>query len=183
MKRMIALSLGCSFLLTPYGVAQETLELPKLATTTVASEVSVPDAGMVRHRTSPQRTSREILASSNIMDQQCSRTEVDGVITYDIIHDNKPLKMVIRPGGAIEMTIVRNFDSRNASDLPAEFREVKARFDAFPTKTVDGSRVRLNLEIETTYSFPDADKLKESRADLYRVYNLHMRPPIVTLSK
>jgi hypothetical protein len=183
MKRIIALSLVCSFMFAHRATSQETVELPKLATTTIAPDVHVPDAGFVRHRSGPQKTSREILAASRVMDQQCSKTEVDGVITYDIIHDNKPLKMVIRPSGAIEITVVRMFDSRNANELRAEFPSLNTRLNAFPTKTDGNSRVRVNLEIETTYSFANAAKLKEKRIDLHRIYDRHTRPPLATWSK
>lgn len=183
MKRIIALSLGCSLLLTQCTMSQETVELPKLATTTGASDVHVPDANLVRHRSSPQKSSREILATFKVNDQRCSKTEVDGVITYDIIHDNKPLKIIVRPNGAIEMTVVRMFESRNADELRAEFPDLDTRLDALPKRLDGNSRIRIKLEIETTYSFANAAKLKKDRKDLYRIYNQHTRSPLVTWSK
>lgn len=183
MKRIVALTLGCSLILTHHAISQETVELPKFAATTVASDVHVPDAGFVQHRSSPQKSSREILEAPKVMDQRCSKIEVDGVTTYDIIHDNKPLKMVIRPNDTIEFTVVRMFDSWNADELRAEFPELNTRLNAFPTKIDNNSRIRMKLEIETTYSFASAAKLKESRADLHRIYDQQTRPPIVTRSK
>ena len=179
MKRIPVLSLSCLLMLSHYAHSQVMINLPILPPVTTPTGVHVPDGGLVRHNSAPRKSSREIIASTKAMDQQCSKTVVDGLITYDIIHDGKPLKLLLRPNGTIEMTIVRLFDIRNADELGTSHPLLAARFKEFPSKIGDNSRVRVNLEIETTHSFASASELEERRPDLYRIYNQHARPPII----
>ena len=92
--------------------------------------------------------------------------------------------MVIYPDGKIEMTVVRIFHNDDVDELRAEFPDVVMDFNAFPKTTEPNSRVRLNLEIETTYSFDDSNELEHKRPDLHRIHQQYTpRPPIITWSK
>jgi hypothetical protein len=162
---------------------QETIERPVLEVPKLAPNVHVPDAGFVRHRSHPIKTSREVLAAQRIEDRRCSKTVVDGVTTIDVIHDNQPLQMVIYPGGRIEITEVRSFSADNADELRESYPDLIMDFNSFPKTVEPNSRVRLNLQIETIQGFSGPVELETNRPDLHRVYLQHTRPPQITWSK
>ncbi len=149
----------------------------------LALHVHVPDAGLAMHRPSRIKTSREILAAQRIEDRRCSKTVVDGVTTFDLIHDNQPLQMVIYPGGRIEITEVRSFNADNADQLRESYPDLIMDFNSFPKSVEPNSRVRLNLQIETNHGFTGPVELETNRPDLHRLYLQHTRPPLITWSK
>ena len=169
---------------TPGGVrGQETRELPILEVADLAQEVHVPDAGPARHPLSRIKTSREILAAQRIEDRRCSKTVVDGVTTFDLIHDNRPLKMVIYPAGRIELTEVRIFNADNAEQLREAYPDLIMDFNSFPKIVAPNSRVCLSLQVETNHVFSGPVELEKNRPDLHRVYLQHTRPPLIMWSK
>ena len=171
MTRLLAF-LCFSILMTDCLRGQDAIELPRFAETTIQSTVHVPDGGRHFFRfpfsSSISRTAREIL-TPRVEDQCCSRRVIDGITTYDIIHDNKPLTIEFHLNGNIEITVVRTFAPNDVEALRTDFPDLAMHFSDFPTTASPDSRVRLSLEIETTHSFTDLSELEQKRPDLHRI--------------
>ena len=152
---------------TAFG--QVTSEPP---TTQKEPQVSVPDAGFVRHR-SRTRTSRDILANAlpaHLQNSICSKKVADGTTKYDIIHDSKPLSITIAENGTIEIKLIRRYTRDDIDELKSKHPELAKQVSDFPT-TVDGKAiVGLSFEIETLYTANSADELRTNHPNVHAIF-------------
>ncbi len=168
------------------AIAQDNSELPTFALPMLkVSNISVPDAGFVRHR-SRTRTSYEILANalpSHMNNSVCSKEIADGRTTYDIIHDSKPLAITIDDEEKLEVMMIRHYNRDDIDQLKLEYPELARQVSAIP-KTIDGNPiVALSLDIKVTVTAKNADELKANHPDVYSIFARYTKPSLVIQSK
>lgn len=153
-----------------------TLTLPTFVLTQPTTTVFVPDGGKTHwdaRRNRRSLTSKELLARttlpSYLRSHVCSRTKADGKTTLDIVHEFKPLKIVVFDDGRIEITIVRHYDDSNRDDLESEHPEIAMHINAFPTNSPGNGQVQLSLDIETTVSVDSIEQLKAEHGELHNI--------------
>ncbi len=102
-------------------------------------------------------------------------TTESGAKTYNFVHDGKRGKISINADRSVDVTIVNHFDENNLDELRQLHPKIADNFERFPKPSDDSVRIRLSLDIETTYSAMNEGQLENLYPKAYQIYAEHAK--------
>jgi len=137
--------------------------------------VFVPDAGLIRN-VSKRKSSQQILKSAkpHFANRLCAKTEVDGVVTYDILHAGRSVEIVEKPGGEIEVSMTRVFGDDDLDELRSENPDLYMHVRAFPKTSNGDQAVRIRVEVDVVYRSKNKSDLKKSHPNVFSIYDRYV---------
>ena len=151
---------------TQDATSENEQKLPTFARTiTLEHSLYMPVRGAVPHKRT-NLSSRELLKrpKPRPRDQVCSRVMRDGVLTYDILHEGKPLTIEIHQGGSIEITLRQTIHRDKLQTLEATHPDIAKDFEKHSDQIVF-------LEIESTYTSLHEEQLKRLYPKVFEIYS------------
>lgn len=151
---------------------------PKNPIAKKAAMVLVPDAGFLVKRSKPISSHQIIQAAKfKIANRLCSKTVVDGVVNYDILHNGRSVNIVEKTDGEIEVYMTKLYGPKDLDELRTANPDLYMHVRAFPKTSNGDQAVRLSVEVDVVYRSKNKSELKKSHPEICSIYDRYVSPP------
>ena len=110
------------------------------------------------------------------------RYELAGSTRLLLMHFDKPLKIIARENGEIEVRWTREFSADDIDGLADNHPELLKFAEAFPREIDNQTRVKLKIETEVTYKLDNERDFEAEHPELCEIYRAFKTAPLGPLT-